>query len=122
MGVVYHANYLVWMELARTEICRVKGFRYRDIEQEDGIHLAVAEVNCRYHAPARYDDMITASAWLKQSHPRMVTFAYEIRNQETGDLLATGETKHVFLNNEGRPVKIPAKYHELFEIQVPNRV
>lgn len=122
MGVVYHANYLVWMEIARTEICRLRGVRYRDIEREDGIHLAVAEVNCRYHAPAKYDDMITAAAWLKQSHPRMVTFAYEIRNHETGVLLATGETKHVFLNDEGKPVKIPAKYHELFEIRQPHRV
>lgn len=114
MGVVYHANYLVWMEIARTELCRVRGFRYRDIEIEDGLHMAVAEVNCRYHAPARYDDDVLARAWVKQAHPRMVTFAYEIRHADNGQLLATGETKHVMIDGEGRPVKIPPKYHPLF--------
>lgn len=114
MGVVYHANYLVWMEIARTELCRVRGYRYRDIEIEDGLHMAVAEVNCRYHAPARYDDDIVARAWVKQAHPRMVTFAYEIRHADNGQVLVTGETKHVMIDGQGRPVRIPSKYHALF--------
>lgn len=119
MGVVYHANYLIWMEIARTELCRTRGFRYRDIEIEDGLHMAVAEVTCRYHAPAKYDDDIVARAWVKQAHPRMVTFGYEIRHADTSQLLASGETKHVMLNNDGKPVKVPAKYHELFGIGGP---
>ena len=114
MGVVYHANYLVWMEIARTELCRVRGFRYRDIEREDGLHLAVAEVTCRYLSPARYDDDLVARAWLKKTHPRMVTFAYEIVHADGGQILATGETKHVMLDSAGKPVKIPQKYHGLF--------
>ena len=68
MGVVYHANYLVWMEIARTELCRVRGVRYRDIEREDGLVLAVAEAQCRYHAPARYDDQILASTCRQRSN------------------------------------------------------
>jgi acyl-CoA thioester hydrolase len=115
MGVVYHANYLVWMEIARTELCRVRGVRYRDIEREDGLLLAVAEVACRYHSPARYDEEVISSAWLKHSHPRMVTFGYEINEAESGRLLASGETRHVFIK-DGKPVRVPEKYFELFGI------
>ena len=59
MGVVYYANYLVWMEIGRVELCKSLGFNYRDMERDDGIYLAVADVACRYRAPARFDDEIT---------------------------------------------------------------
>lgn len=118
MGVVYHANYLVWMEMARTELCRVRGVRYRDIELEDGVLLAVVEVNCRYLAPARYDDEIVARARLAASNPRMITFGYEILHAETGQTLSTGETKHMFLDKAGRRVRVPQKYRSLFAIEV----
>lgn len=117
MGVVYHANYLVWFEMARTELCRVRGFRYRDIEREDQLRMAVAEVHCRYRAPARYDDEVVAKAWVAQAHPRMVTFGYEIRHELTGEVFATGETKHVMIDFNGRPVKIPRKYFPLFGLE-----
>lgn len=116
MGVVYHANYLVWMEMARTQLCRVRGVAYRDIEKNDGLNLAVAEVSCRYHQPARYDDEIVARAWFKHAHPRMVTFAYEMRRAEDDCLLASGETRHVFIR-QGKPVKMPEKYFELFGLR-----
>ena len=58
MGVVYYANYLIWMEVGRVEYCRAAGIRYRDMEDDDGILLVVAEANCRYLAPARYDDEV----------------------------------------------------------------
>ncbi len=116
MGVVYHANYLAWMEMARTELCRVRGVRYRDIEREDGVSLAVVEVNCRYRAPALYDDQIVARGRLAASNARIVTFAYEILNAETGKLLVTGETRHVFLDREGKPVRVPERLKRLFQI------
>jgi acyl-CoA thioester hydrolase len=113
MGVVYHANYLVWMEMARTELCRQRGISYREMEKRSGLHLVVAEVRCRYLQPARYDDEILASAWLESAHPRMVSFAYEIRRAEDGVLLATGQTRHVFVR-DGKPVKIPEEYRPIF--------
>ncbi len=58
MGVVYYANYLVWMEVARGELCKACGFDYCDMER-DGVLMAVAEVNCRYKFPARYADEVT---------------------------------------------------------------
>src|SRR5580700_5545571 len=79
MGVVYHANYLVWMEVARVDYCRQAGFRYKDLESEHGILLAVTEVDCRYLSPARYDDEIEIETTLIRAHHRAVTFQYEMR-------------------------------------------
>ena len=58
MGVAYYANYLVWMELGRVEYCRAAGLRYRDMEENDQVLLAVVEASCRYVSPARYDDEV----------------------------------------------------------------
>jgi acyl-CoA thioester hydrolase len=58
MGVVYYANYLVWFEVGRSEYCRRRGVDYRRLEKESQYFLAVAEVECRFHAPARYDDLL----------------------------------------------------------------
>ncbi len=77
MGVVYYANYLVWMEIGRVEYCRAMGVRYREMEQEDRVLLTVVESNCRYLYPAKYDDEIIVKTWLSQAHARIVTFAYE---------------------------------------------
>jgi acyl-CoA thioester hydrolase len=116
MGVVYHANYLPWFEMARTDLCAARGVRYRDIEVNDNLLLTVVDAQLRYHAPARYDDEIVAEARLKRSHPRMVVFTYEIRNAATSQLLVTGETRHIFITREGRTVKVPRKYYDLFAI------
>jgi len=121
MGVVYHGNYLPWFEMARTDLCAARGVRYRDIEANDNLLLTVVEAQLRYHAPARYDDEILAEARLKHAHPRMIVFAYEIRNAATSQLLATGETRHVFITREGRPVKVPPKYYDLFAIGPADR-
>src|ERR1700728_4056687 len=79
MGVVYYANYLVWMELGRAEYCRAGGIRYRDMEV-DGVLLAVVEAHCRYLRPARYDEQIVVKSWVSKANQRMVEFQYEIRN------------------------------------------
>ena len=116
MGVVYHSHYVVWMEVGRIELCRANGLRYRDMEQHDGVLLAVAEVHCRYLAPARYDDEIEIEARVVEARPRMVTFGYIVRNADTGRELATGETRHVFVNRQFKRCKLPKKYFALFGI------
>jgi acyl-CoA thioester hydrolase len=115
MGIVYYANYLIWMELGRSEYCRSVGIRYRDMEEQDGILLAVADAHCRYLSPARYDDWIVVSTQIASANRRVVTFQYGIAN-ETGQELATGETKHIFLNKALRPVTLPPKYYGHFGI------
>ncbi|HLH09766.1 MAG TPA: thioesterase family protein, partial [Terriglobales bacterium] len=78
MGVVYYANYLVWFEVGRTEFCRQHGFEYRDMEREDGLCIIVAEAQCRYKAPARYDDEILIKTRLTAVRRRVLVFGYEI--------------------------------------------
>jgi YbgC/YbaW family acyl-CoA thioester hydrolase len=73
MGVVYYANYLVWMEVGRVDLCKACGFSYRDMENDDGVLLAVAEAQCRYRAPAHFDDEVIVKTWIAEANKRMVT-------------------------------------------------
>lgn len=116
MGVVYYANYLVWMEIGRAEYCRAAGVRYKDMESGDGIRLAVVEAECRYLHPARYDEEIAVETSIARANRRMVVFEYSIRNAGTGAALASGSTKHIFLDAEMKPVKLPQKYFDFFGI------
>jgi len=114
MGVVYYANYLIWMEVGRVELCKQCGFNYRDMETNDGIFLAVAESHCRYRSPAHFDDEVIVKTWIEQATTRMVTFGYEMRLADGGRRLATGSTRHVFVSRAMRPTHLPEKYHTLF--------
>ena len=114
MGVVYYANYLVWMEVGRVELCKSLGFNYRDMEDQDGTLLAVAESYCRYRAPAHFDDEVIVKTWIEDAHPRLAVFAYEMRLAESGKVLATGHTRHVFVNREMERTRLPQKYHAMF--------
>lgn len=117
MGVVYHANYLVWMEVGRVEYWRNAGLSYRDLERDEGILLVVAEANCRYRTPAFYDDEVVIRTRVSESNPRYVRFEYELVVQ--GDaaaegaerVVATGYTKHVFCGPDRKPRRLPEKYH-----------
>lgn len=114
MGVVYHANYLVWCEMGRTELIRLRGASYAELER-DGILLAVADASLRYHAPARYDEMIRVDAWVEEVRSRTVTFGYRIsRAGADGDgaRLATARTTLVALDGDSRPRRLP---HDLVE-------
>ncbi len=116
MGIVYHANYLIWMEVGRVEYCRAAGICYRDMERDEGLLLAVVEANCRYASPALYDEEVIVRTWIEQAHPRMVRFRYEMSEALTNRQLATGETKHVFCDRQRRPIKLPQKYRAAFGI------
>src|ERR1700675_529368 len=84
MGVVYHANYIIWMEVGRVEYFRARGIRYRDMERDAGILLVVVEAHCRYHSPARYDEEVTIRTWLEDANARMIVFGYEMTDSTTG--------------------------------------
>jgi acyl-CoA thioester hydrolase len=116
MGVAYYANYLVWMEVGRVEYCRALGFRYRDMETEDQVLLAVVEAQCRYRRPARYDDEVIITTWIEKATTRTVRFGYEMKRAADGHLLATGETRHIFCNRDMKPARLPAKYRALFGV------
>ncbi|HEX6895796.1 MAG TPA: thioesterase family protein [Bryobacteraceae bacterium] len=118
MGVVYYANYLVWMEIGRAEYCRAAGVRYKDRESADGIRLAVVEAHCRYLHPARYDEEIAVETSIARANRRMVEFEYRMCDAATGRKLASGSTKHIFLGPDMTPVKLPEKYYAFFGISV----
>jgi acyl-CoA thioester hydrolase len=114
MGVVYHANYFVWFEVGRVDLCRHLGFEYKRMEEEDDSFIVVAQASCRYKRPAHFDDMLTVRTRVASAQRRTIRFAYEIFHQTSGDLLATGETVHVICDREGRPKSLPEKYRKYF--------
>src|SRR5579864_4628742 len=77
MGIVHHANYYVWMEAARVELCRALGFQYRDMER-DGVLLVVVESKCRYAGSARFDDEVAIRTEVSRATPRMIAFTYDM--------------------------------------------
>ena len=114
MGVVYHAEYLVWCEMGRTEYIRSRGMAYADMERR-GVPLAVAEATIRYHAPARYDDVVRVSTVLSRLGSRGLTFDYVITNADSGQRLASASTTLVALDAGGRATTIPADIRALLE-------
>jgi acyl-CoA thioester hydrolase len=114
MGVVYYGNYFTWFEVGRVELCRQLGFEYKRMEVEDDSFIVVAEAHCRYKRPARFDDLLTIRTRLTQSQRRTLRFGYEILNQASSELLATGETLHVICDHLGRAKSLPEKYRKYF--------
>jgi len=119
MGVVYHANYLVWMEIGRTEYGKSDGFFYSELEKE-GIVMTVVEASVRYAQAARYDEEIVIRTRVMEASSRMITFGYELRNGERK--VATGTTRHLFCalsddKRELRPARLPEKYRGYFGIR-----
>ena len=113
MGVAYYSNYLVWFEVGRSEVCRDRGFSYAEMEAKTQAYLAVAEVCCRYHAPARYDEVLQIRTSVESLRKRTLNFRYEIIKKNGGVLVATGSTTHIVLDRNGRPKTLPEEYASL---------
>lgn len=111
MGVVYYANYFVWFETGRAEYFRSLGMPYSEVEKND-ILLPVLKAFCQYKSSARYDDRVRVVTTVASLQDVRILFKYELFRQETGELLAIGETEHAFVNRQGRPVVL--KKHNPF--------
>lgn len=112
MGVVYHANYLVWCDIARTEHLRRTGLTYRELEAL-GYRLAVGEATVRYRQPARYDDLVRVRCWVRDLASRRIVFGYAIDlcadgAVADGRLLATATTSMIVLDAAMRLTRLPA--------------
>jgi len=118
MGVVYHSNHFVWFEVGRVEFFRQLGFSYKDMEQQDGCHIAVVDARCRYKAPARYDDEVVVRTQLKNVRESMFHFTYELVRASDELLLAEGETMHVVIDREMKKTPIPEKYMQIFRTAI----
>ncbi|ANY74842.1 thioesterase [Paenibacillus ihbetae] len=144
MGVVYHANYLNWFEIGRTEMIRELGFSYREME-EAGALLPVVDLDVKYHQPARYDDQITVFTRMIDFSPLRIHYAYEVRRMSgkvpsdrdagtmtgralsdpdaatmigealPGELLTSGTTRHVWVNREWKPSRLDKNVPKLYD-------
>ena len=106
MGVVYHARYLVWLDIARTEHLRLAGMSYRELE-DDGLRLAVSEVSVRYRRPARYDDLVRIRCWVRDLASRRIDFGYALEHADDGRLLATAFTSLLALDRALSLARMP---------------
>jgi acyl-CoA thioester hydrolase len=114
MGVVYHANYLIWFEVGRVDFIRKLGMDYRSMEQEDGIGIAVVNVSARYKYPARYDDELVIETRLLAARGAVVKFGYRIVKAADDTLLCEGETVHVVVGKDMKKRTLPEKYAKRF--------
>jgi acyl-CoA thioester hydrolase len=110
-GIVYYGNYLRWFEVGRAELMRRKGFLYL-VTMERGVLLPVIEASARYHASARYDDVLRIHAEIRDVRGVRLTFGYRIERDD-GTSLVTGHTVHAFTGRDGRPVRPPAEFRAL---------
>jgi acyl-CoA thioester hydrolase len=112
MGVVYHARYLVWLDVARTELLRTTGISYRELETL-GLRLMVSELSVTYRRAARYDDAIRVRCWVRDVASRRITFGYAVEHDERGELLATATTALLVLDHAFNFARLPASVAEL---------
>lgn len=112
MGVVYHARYLVWLDVARCEHLRLSGMSYRELEQA-GLRLAVSELAIRYRQPARYDDLIRIRCWIREVASRRVDFGYAVEHAEDQRLLATASTRLIALDIGMMLARLPERVRQV---------
>ena len=117
MGIVYHSNYFIWFEIGRTELFKKMGISYHDLEK-NGYFLVVTEVNCKYRAPATYDDEVEILTRLTELKNSALTFDYEVRKKEV--LITNGSTRHVFVDANGKITKVPITLFEALKIPRPS--
>ncbi|HZC44738.1 MAG TPA: thioesterase family protein [Acidobacteriaceae bacterium] len=110
MGVVYYSNFLVWFEIGRVELLRQLGFDYKTMEIDDDCFIPVVEANCRYKAPARYDDELIVATHVTGVRGAVLKFRYRVLRVSDQQLLAEGETIHVVTDHTLTKRSLPEKY------------
>lgn len=110
MGVAYHGHYFTWFEVARVELMRALGLRYRDLEAE-GIYLPVIECRAQFLSAARYDASLQIRTALMAASRAKVVFGYQVREMEASPpLLARGQTTHAFTGRQGRATRLSPEH------------
>jgi acyl-CoA thioester hydrolase len=125
MGIVYYANYLVWFEIGRVELLRAIGHSYAEIETEHHCLIPVIEANCRYRAPARYDDEILIETWPALLRESVIKFAYRVlcKVPDGGEpkLLAEGESVHVVCDKQMSRKPLPKEIRAAMRALMPEK-
>ena len=112
MGIVHHSNYLIWFESGRSDLCRARGFSYKEMEENDNALMVVAESYCRYKSPAYYEDVLMVRTRVAEVRSRAIRFVYEIFRPSDSTLLAEGETLHLVTDQNKKVRQIPEIYKE----------
>ena len=115
MGIVHHSNYVRYFETARTEFFRSSGYAYDDMEKS-GIWMPVLSVNVDFKTPAVYDEVLVLACGIKRLKGASVEMEYEIRNEETGEVHASGTSRHAFTTPELKPVRLKQESPEFYKI------
>ena len=110
MGIVHNANYFIWFEVGRSELCRDKGFSYKEMEDEENALMVVAESYCRYKSPAHYEDVLTVRTKVGELRSRSLRFFYEIYRASDDTLIAEGETLHLVTDRDKKVRVLPEIY------------
>lgn len=139
MGITYHGKYLDWFVIGRTELLRTLGLPYSELER-NGLLLPVLEANCRYLGPTRYDDVVQLETSITELRRTRMTFRYEVwslpsnltscaseSEDAVGDepdrarpvLVTSGETKHVFVDAEQRPIDVRKRFPDVWRVLEP---
>ncbi|WP_027963290.1 acyl-CoA thioesterase [Halalkalibacillus halophilus] len=114
MGVVYHANYLVWFEIGRTNLIEQLGFRYADMERED-VLSPVIDIQAKYKYPLRYGQTAKVKTWIKKYDGFRVVYGYEIHNEDD-QLCVTGVSSHVCVKRSNfKPISIRKQFPDWHE-------
>ena len=115
MGIVYHANYLPWFEIGRTQLLKEQGFSYRELEAS-GYRLPILEISAKYRRPALYDDTVTIVTTITEKPTLRIKISYEVLRGD--ELLLTGQSQNAFVDMQGMPTRPPEafvrKMDELF--------
>lgn len=114
MGIVHHSAYIVWFEAGRIAWMDAAGVPYAEMAAV-GYHFAVIGVDADYRTPVRFGDTVQITSTVTELRSRKVTFAYEVRVAATGLLVATGHSRHICVDLEGRTAQIPAHFRERLE-------
>lgn len=116
MGIIHHSNYIRWFEEARVDYLEQVGMGYGEMERH-GISSPVLAVTCEYKTMTRFGETVRIAVWVAEYTGVKLRVAYRVEDAATGQLRCTGESRHCFLNREGRPVSLKRaapQYHETF--------
>lgn len=118
MGVVYYGNYLTYLEVGRVEFLRQHGLPMSEVDRK--VHMPVVEASVRYVKAARLDDLLRVRSWIAERKRASFLFRYEIRHAESGDLIATGQTRHACWHPETQKmIAIPEWLSALLVVESP---
>lgn len=112
MGVVHHANYLIYFEAGRSQYMRELGCDYAGLEAE-GYQLPVTEVGVRYAGRLYYGQQITVQTWIESKRSRQLHFAYAVSADSSDSILVRGFTRHIWTNRQGKVTSQPRQWRQL---------